>query len=81
MLENTPESDLSLNMNMDTEQHGSYSMEQQDEYTITELEENHFATEAAKNALLGRIYTEKSLSKKVVKGMIRRGWGILKVYI
>lgn len=43
--------------------------------TTTEFEENHFATEAEKNALLGRIITQKTLNKKTIKRMIKKGWG------
>lgn len=57
------------------EQSSRDAIEHTEDFTIAELEENHFAAEAAKNALLGRIYTEKPLNKKVVKGMIRKGWG------
>lgn len=46
-----------------------------EEIIITELPENQFATKAAQYALLGKIYTEKSLSKKVIKSMIKKGWG------
>lgn len=46
-----------------------------DEMIITELEENEFATKTAKKALLGKIYTDKSLSKKVIKSMTKKGWG------
>lgn len=52
---------------MEIEQDNTNGSGKSEEITITELEENHFAITAAKHALLGRILTDKQLSKKVVK--------------
>lgn len=46
-----------------------------EEQPLSKFEENQFATVAAKNVLLGRIIAQKSLSRKVIKGMIKKGWG------
>lgn len=49
--------------------------QQSEELIISEFVENQFAVTTSKNTLLGRLYTEKSFSKKIVKSMIKKGWG------
>lgn len=60
---------------MEIEQTNKEETANKEDLIIRELEENHYATEASKNVLLGKIISEKLLNKKAIKGMIKKSWG------
>lgn len=62
-------------MEITTEQPSLKEAEHTTGLTIIGLKENEFATKASKHALLGKLLTEKTLGKRVIRGMIKKGWG------